>query len=333
MRAILFEDLGGRDENAESAYLAGVDEAQFYIGIVGDRYGTMQASGRSPTHDEYRRARNLGRRVSVWVEADGSQRQGDARDFVDEVRVFHTTGSFSTADDLAERVKRRMAEIAAEEDSPWVKIGDVVVRAERIEDAGDRLAVTTTASDIRVARGLEDLRADGWGRSREVPVTTATRSGKLTIESVVSESESRSLTKLAIVGAVLWEPTGGHSGAMSMGGHSSDDLTELGLRSVLFGEPLPADLTNAFAFTGQNLDEDPLDEVNLEALPPATAEAVAQLLLVEYLVGGRRASSVDAFELGPVHRGRRRLRLGYTEPQHYSNEAPRQREAEGLLGK
>lgn len=176
MRAILFEDLGGRDENAESAYLAGVDEAQFYIGIVGDRYGTMQASGRSPTHDEYRRARNLGRRISVWVQADGSERQGDARDFVEEVRVFHTTGSFS------------------------------------------------------------------------------------------------------------------------------------------------------------NLDEDPLDGVNLEALPPATVEAVAQLLLVEHLVGGRRASRVDVCELGPVHRGRRRLRLGYTEPQHYSNETPGQRQIEGVLG-
>lgn len=61
----------------------------------------MLASGRSPTHEEYAAARALGRRISVWGQADGSNRQGNARDFLDEIRVFHTTGQFAAPDDLA----------------------------------------------------------------------------------------------------------------------------------------------------------------------------------------------------------------------------------------
>jgi Domain of unknown function (DUF4062) len=31
-----------------------------YVGIVGDRYGTMLASGRSPTHEEFLEAKRRG---------------------------------------------------------------------------------------------------------------------------------------------------------------------------------------------------------------------------------------------------------------------------------
>jgi Domain of unknown function (DUF4062) len=49
---VVFEDLGGRDEDAERAYLDGVARSDIYVGVVGDRYGTMLPTGRSPTHEE-----------------------------------------------------------------------------------------------------------------------------------------------------------------------------------------------------------------------------------------------------------------------------------------
>lgn len=120
---VLFERFGGRDEGAERAYLEGVGRSDVYVGVVGDLYGTMMETGRSATHEEYREAIRLGKRVSVWVAADGSARQGYARDFVNEVRLFHATGQFSDGTGLVTDVNRRLEEIATQDLSPWVMLG------------------------------------------------------------------------------------------------------------------------------------------------------------------------------------------------------------------
>ncbi|HEX4116043.1 MAG TPA: DUF4062 domain-containing protein [Solirubrobacteraceae bacterium] len=64
---VIFEDLGGRDEDAKRAYLDGVARSDVYVGVLADRYGTMLPSGRSPTHEEYLEARRLGKRISFWL--------------------------------------------------------------------------------------------------------------------------------------------------------------------------------------------------------------------------------------------------------------------------
>lgn len=324
---VLFEDLGGRDEDAAQAYLSGVAQSDIYLGIVADRYGTMLQSGRSPTHEEYREARRLGRRISVWAHADGAQRQGNARDFLDEVRVFHTTGQFADSDDLAQRVLRRLAEIAADQESPWVKVGDAVFRVERVRDEGRGVELHAVVRDERIARYLEDLREDSWGRRTEVPVTTQDRSGTLAISSVVSESRSRSSKSMIVRGDVTWAH--GRGGAMDAGtgGYSADDLTEVGLGVGLLGEELPPNLAGLMAFMVDR--SDPLEPLLPLSLSESTIEAVARLLVVERLIGGGRATSVDSFELGPEHLGRRRLRLAYRDPQRYSDTEPQARVVEG----
>ncbi len=64
----------------------------------------MLPSGRSPTHEEFLEAKRRERRITVWVARDGTNRQGHARDFVQEIQVFHTTASFEGPADLAYRV-------------------------------------------------------------------------------------------------------------------------------------------------------------------------------------------------------------------------------------
>lgn len=171
LQVVFFEDLGGRDEDAQSAYLEGVARSDIYVGIVGDRYGSMLSSGRSPTHEEYRYARERGKRISFWVARDGAKRQGDARDFVSGVQVFHTTGGYTTADDLARRVLERLKEIAADDEAPWVKVGDAVFRALRIHDQGDRVQIaaksgTATSRDTWSTFGPERGREAKRSRSR-----------------------------------------------------------------------------------------------------------------------------------------------------------------------
>ena len=123
---VTFEDLGGRDEDAERAYLDGVARSDIYVGVLADRYGTMLASGRSPTHEEYLEARRLGKRISFWLAQYASVRQGNAVDFAQEIQALHTTGQFADADDLVERLLQRLAEIAADDEAPWIKVGDAL---------------------------------------------------------------------------------------------------------------------------------------------------------------------------------------------------------------
>jgi hypothetical protein len=98
---VVFEDLDGRDDDARRAYLDGVARSDIYVGVVADRYGTMLATGRSPTHEEYLEARRRGKRISVWLQRDASGRQGHAADFAQEVQACHTTGAFTDAEDLS----------------------------------------------------------------------------------------------------------------------------------------------------------------------------------------------------------------------------------------
>lgn len=326
VRVEIFEDLGGRDDNAETAYLAGVASTDIYLGIVGDRYGRMLTSGRSPTHEEYLEARARGKRISVWVNRADAERQGNARDFVDEVQAFHTTGGYTDAGDLVDRVVRRVREIAADDEAPWVKIGEAVLRATSIVDSGETVTVTATVRDECIARFLEGLRGDQWGRAGEVTITTSDRSGTASVEEVRSETRSRSLREITLRARVTWAD--GRGGSMDAGtqGYSADDLTELGLRAGLLGEGLPDQLGMMEFMVDAS---DPLGELPTSALPEGSVEPIARLLIVEHLIGGGKAGSLESFEIGPAHKGARRVRLTYTEPRRYTNEEPGMREVDG----
>lgn len=327
LRPVLFEDLGGRDETAQQAYLAGVAQAEVYVGIIAERYGTMQTSGRSPTHEEYREAGELGRRISVWSREPSERRQGDARDFLSEVQVFHTTGRFTDATDLVAGVEARLREIAADDEAPWVKIGSAIVRAGRIRDDGSTATLGTTVRDASVARYLEGLRPGQWGRSEGVALTTADFSRPVRIENVTSETRARSARSIEVEASF---DQGRQAGSMAIGmaNYSAEDLAAIGFESGLLGTSLPGELQGPTY--GISLDvSDPLQDLMSHNLPEDAVAGIAVLLIVERLVGSGLASHVDRFEMGPEHAGRRRIRVTYTEAPRYVNQAPVSRTVEG----
>jgi hypothetical protein len=326
LRIVMFEELGGRDETAERAYLDGVARSDIYLGVIADRYGTMLPSGRSPTHEEYREARSRGKRISVWNARDGENRQGNARDFLEEIRVFHTTGTFSSADDLAQRVLERIAEMGADDEAPWVKVGDAVFRADSIRDEGSRVRIESTVRDNSVSRYLEGLRSNDWGRGGQVQVTTTDRTGVASAEEVVSETTSRSVRRITLAASVQWADGRPNNMAGGTQGLSAGDLTEISLRAGLFGEALPENLASSFMAPEPT---DPLAPLRGEMISEGSFEPIARLLMVEDLLGEQKASTIEAFEIGPPHQGRRRLRLVYTEPSYASNVVPAVREIEG----
>src|SRR5688500_8672162 len=54
---VMAEDFGARVSSAQVACLDGIRQADVVVLILGDRYGTVQPSGLSATHEEYRDAK------------------------------------------------------------------------------------------------------------------------------------------------------------------------------------------------------------------------------------------------------------------------------------
>src|SRR5664280_2964667 len=151
-RPIRFEDFGGMDDDPEDAYLGQVASCTLYLGILGRRYGTPLKSGYSATHAEYNEAERRGRRISVWVtegEIDGPQ-----RDFLNSVRVFHTTGRYSSPRDLGARATARLRVMAGEARAPWVKVGHVIFRAQSVHEDGSHITGTGQIRDATVGNAL-----------------------------------------------------------------------------------------------------------------------------------------------------------------------------------
>src|SRR4051794_29465734 len=144
--AVWFERFGGRDSDPNQAYLDEVRSSDIYVGLLGERYGRPLPSRFSATHEEYREAEQQGLRLSLWAE-QGVTREGHQQAFLDEVRQFNVTGSFSSPQELELELSRRLTEIAAEDLSPWCKLGRVVFRARKIVERSGHVHIEATVKD------------------------------------------------------------------------------------------------------------------------------------------------------------------------------------------
>jgi len=300
---VWFEDFGGRDDDPQAAYLAEVASSSIYLGILARTYGRLLPSRLSATHEEYREAEARGLRISVWVH--GSEDfQGDQRAFVDEIRQFHTTGTFTTPDDLAAGVTARLANIAAEELSPWCKLGDAIFRAHTIADTGRTVTVHATVTDPGVLAGLEALRPTMWGGQRDTRFTYAGRSYAVQVNAVTTKTTSSRATGVEITLDRNRDQDSSWPGfSVSFGNttYTADDVTEISLRRALFGEPSPRGLLSVGGGIG-----DPLAELPATPLPVELHRAVLGLLITEVLVGSGRATRVTRLQISPPGpRGRR----------------------------
>lgn len=108
-RAVRAEDFGASPDSPQVACLAGVREADAMVLLLTSRYGHVQESGLSATHEEYREARET-RPVIVFIEA-GIEPEPRQSDFIKEVQGWergHFTAEFADAADLRDKVIRAM---------------------------------------------------------------------------------------------------------------------------------------------------------------------------------------------------------------------------------
>lgn len=106
------EDFGALPESSQRACLRGVRSADAVVLLMGERYGQVQESGISATHEEYREARERCP-VLVFVRdgVDGEPRQDQ---FLREVREWeggHAFAAFSSPGDLQDGVIRALHDL------------------------------------------------------------------------------------------------------------------------------------------------------------------------------------------------------------------------------
>ncbi|MHB1801246.1 MAG: DUF4062 domain-containing protein [Actinomycetes bacterium] len=306
---VWFEAFGGRDDDPQGAYLAEVDSSHIYLGILARTYGRLLPSRLSATHEEYREAERGGLRISVWVHAS-EDFQGDQRTFVDEVRQFHTTGRYTSPTDLAAGITARLTRIAAEELSPWCKLGDSVFRARRISDTGNAITIDATVTAPAAVAALEALRPDAWVGKRKTRLTYRGRSHAARVKSVTTTTTTARTTSVEIAlerARDLETNALSFSVSLNSNTYSADDITEINLRRALFGEPGPRGLLSMGGSIG-----DPLSELPTTPLPVELHRAVLGLLITEALIGSGHATHVTRLQIAPPGPGGRRIIVEWT---------------------
>lgn len=283
-------------------------------------------AGFSATHAEYLEARRHGKRISFWIRDGGNARAGHARNFLSEVQLFHVTGSFTGPDDLPGKVERRLREIAAEDLAPWVKLGDVIVRASRVQLSSSAITVQARVHDAGVLRALVELADDPRGLGRnDVAITYSNRSGTGRIRALSETSTSVAFTDVTLEAEVAWAQ-GVDSMSSGTQGYTAEDLTELAMKVGLLGESIPRELDRMSFLVNA---DDPLAELQTLPVQEGAVQPLAQLLITEQLIGGGRGGAIERFSLGPAHRGERQLELSWWEPRRYTNVEPKLRSVAG----
>src|SRR5450631_3670288 len=308
---VWFEAFGGRDDDAEVAYLSEVASSTIYLGILGRHYGRLDKAHRlSATHVEYRHAERLGLPVSVWVR-DEANMHADQHNFLDEVQLFHTTGNFTNADDLIGGARRRLEEMAAESVSPWAKLGEVVFRTRKIIDDGTNLVVAASVHSAEVLHALEALRPTNFG-SHDQRLTWAGRSTAVRVTGVRTTTTASRSSDVELTLERLQTRGAGSPFAMtasfSTGSrtYTSDDLAVLDVRHMLFGEEKPPGLLTL----GGSIRDFTSD---LPSGPVTTSlyQALFGLLATEALLESSRAMRVNKAQVSSTGPDGRHVRLAW----------------------
>ena len=108
---VMAEDFGARPTSPQVACLDGLRNSGLVVLMLGEAYGTKQASGLSATHEEYREARDT-KPVIAFVQ-EGVIRDADEAAFVTEVQGWSGglfRGGFTTPDQLRGKIVRGIHE-------------------------------------------------------------------------------------------------------------------------------------------------------------------------------------------------------------------------------
>jgi len=306
------EELGAQDVNSYDAYLDGVRSSGIYVGLFGARYGVRTARGFSATEEEFREAEQLGLRLCVFTNSGGQEVEGAQRDLIDGARNLLTTAPWTDPVDLGRRVARRLGDLAAQELSPWVRLGETVFRATKITSDGQTIRVEADIQNPRIIARLNEIRD---GRTSDLRFTSPDESRPVQVRDLSSSMTSTVSRTVTLTLAVSQQNQGMSMGSMVTNGvtYTAQDLIRLSMSDALFGTstaPSPG--------WGSTIS-DPLEPLRGKGVIDSVVRPVARLLITEALLQRGDVSHVDSFALGPARNGVRRARLTWSPARQYTN--------------
>jgi hypothetical protein len=201
-RPVMWEEIVPRDERADIAYLEGVNRSDVFIVLLGSRYGVSDATGYSPTHKEgeQAKARGLPRLVfDLSVLRDGP-RDGRLVDWLKSLQAEVSIARFSNEEDLLRQLDQRLREMASYQETPWLKLGPIVVpgTVEQQSRGGDtEFTVRIRTRDPKVQRVLSEL-ATYRSNVTVDRLTWGNATFPITIDGVVTATVSTSVREFVV---------------------------------------------------------------------------------------------------------------------------------------
>lgn len=126
---VMVEDFGAQSNSSRTACLEGVRSADWYLCILGERYGWIGPDGISPTEEEFREAERLGHPVVVIVkQCEMDDRQ---RDFIQALGGWESGyfyGRFQSASSLATAITRAIRNLESQGPSQILSLASARVR-------------------------------------------------------------------------------------------------------------------------------------------------------------------------------------------------------------
>ena len=164
------EDFPASPASPQTACLAGVRASDAVVLLMGERYGQVQSSGLSATHEEYREARDI-RPVLVFIE-QGPSPESRQVEFIREVQGWeqgHYTARFTDAADLRDRVTRALHEFTLASEAAPLNEAELVARARalmpsRHQSSQASLWVVVAPGPTRAVLRPAELEAQGLRR-------------------------------------------------------------------------------------------------------------------------------------------------------------------------
>jgi hypothetical protein len=154
--AVRAEDFGAAPGSPQQACLAGVRDSDALILILGARYGQVQPSGVSATHEEYREARDT-RPVLAFIQK-GMEPEARQAAFIREVQGWehgHFTSEFRDADELRDKVIRGLHDYVLSNERAPLDESELADRAKRLIPTSH----PTSSADLLMAVAGGPLRA------------------------------------------------------------------------------------------------------------------------------------------------------------------------------
>lgn len=107
---VMAEDLPAQPVTPQQACLEGVRMSDLYVGVLGPRYGTPAASGRSPTEEEFEEARGLSKPVLLFATRERMEEAQAA--LLDRIKSWDEGvlyARFETPEQLKDEITRALA--------------------------------------------------------------------------------------------------------------------------------------------------------------------------------------------------------------------------------